>query len=135
MPNELSLDLLISWAIFYGFFNIHIKHQTSSYKISEKLDLALMISILLALTTSFGLLIFYFIKVSWYWPFVLFMFGGSLGVILTKVFLGICNALQQLIITNGSEYDTSIGYVILIFTSFIIWPLSAYWFFNILITM
>lgn len=135
MPNELPLDLLISWAMFYGFFNIHIKHQTSSHKRSEKLDLALMISILLASLTFLGLLIIYFIKVSWYWPFVIFIFGGVLGVILTKVFLSICNALQQVIITDGSEYDTSIGYVILIFSSFIIWPLSAYWFFSLLITM
>jgi len=131
MPNELPLNLLISWALFFAFFNVHMKHSSNFQGASQKMEVALMLSTLLGSLTFFGLLIYYFLNVSWYWPFVIFIFGGFVGVTVTKIFLSICNAIQEVIL-NDNEDDPSIGFLALTFISFLGWPLSSYWVFTVI---
>ena len=76
--------------------------------------LALQASVILSCLVGLGLLVYYFIQVSWYWPLMLFVGGSLVG----GLFFGLL--------------DGMIGTLGMSLLSFIGWPASAVWAFFII---
>ena len=82
MPISMPLSLAIAWVLFFGFLNTHQRYANSFIGESQNFLLALLTSVLLGTLVGLGLLVYYFIHVSWYWPFVLFFLSSFVGGIL-----------------------------------------------------
>jgi hypothetical protein len=76
--------------------------------------LALQTSMSIGSLVGVGLLVYYFIQVSWYWPLVLFVISSLAG----GLFFGFL--------------DAKIGTLGMSLISFIGWPASAVWVFFII---
>ncbi len=132
MPNQFPLNLLMAWVLFYIFLITHVMHQHPySRGSSECFYIISSLSILSASISYWGLLIYYYTQVTWYWPFVLFIGGRILGNLILRTFLNICNALQGIILKDDDKV-LSIGLIVLIVLSFIGWPASALWVYSII---
>lgn len=107
--TELPWGLLISWGIFFGFLNTHIRHSSKFQGSSRKYEIALSLSVIFGFITMLALLILYFLKVSWYNPIILIIFGGVIGGII----FGFLDAL--------------VGLFKMSLLSFVGWPVSAIW--------
>lgn len=114
MTDSLPLSLVISWITFFGFVNTHQRHARDFRGASQAYLLALYISVIIGSLVGLGLLVYYFIQVSWYWPLVLFVGGSLVG----GFFFGFL--------------DAKIGLLGMSLVSFIGWPASAIWAFFII---
>ncbi|MBD3343041.1 MAG: hypothetical protein GF353_28345 [Candidatus Lokiarchaeota archaeon] len=114
MNSSMPLSLIISWLLFFGFLNTHQRHAKNFQGASRGYLLALQVSIFLGSLVGLGLLVYYFIQVSWYWPLVLFVVGSLIG----GFFFGFL--------------DIKIGTLGMSFISFLGWPASAIWIFFII---
>lgn len=117
MNSSLPISLIISWILFFGFVNTHQRHAEHFKGASQGYLLALYTSVILGRLVGLGLLIYYFIQVSWYWPIVLFLVGSLIG----GLFFGFL--------------DAKIGLLGMSLVSFIGWPASAIWAFLIIRSM
>jgi hypothetical protein len=111
MSQMLPWILLLSWTVFFGFLNIHIQHSSNFQGSSRKYEVILMFSTLLGCISFFTLLVLYFLKVSWYYPLIIFVSGALLS---SFIFI----LLKRLL-----------GMVTLSIISFVGWPVSAIWFY------
>lgn len=114
MSSSLPLSLLIAWVVLFGSINTHQRHAANFRGASAGFGLALQASTLLGLLVCLGLLVFYFLQVSWYWPLVLFAVGSILG--------GLAFGLL----------DSALGQPTMSILSFIAWPACAYWAYTII---
>ena len=114
MNSSIPLSLVISWILFFGFLNTHQRHAMRFQGASQGYLLALQTSLVLGSLVGLGLLIYYFVQVSWYWPLVLFVVGSLIG----GLFFGFL--------------DAKIGRLGMSLISFIGWPASAAWAFFII---
>jgi hypothetical protein len=114
MVSSMPIPLIISWILFSGFVNTHQRHARHFQGASQGYLFALYASVTLGSLAGLGLLVYYFIQVSWYWPLVLFLGGSLVGGILFGFF------------------DAKIGLLGLSLASFIGWPSSAIWAFLII---
>jgi hypothetical protein len=114
MLSSLPIQLLIAWVLFFGFVNTHQRHARNFQGASQGFLLCLNASVILGSLVGLGLLIYYFIQVSWYWPLVLFAVGSLIG----GLFFGFL--------------DIKIGTLGISLVSFIGWPASAVWAFFII---
>lgn len=114
MNSSIPLSLVISWVLFFGFVNTHQRHAMHFQGASQGYLLALQASFILGSLVGLGLLVYYFIQVSWYWPLVLFVVGSIIG----GLFFGFLEA--------------KIGTLGMSLISFIGWPASAVWAFSII---
>ena len=108
MPISMPFTLVIAWVLFFGFINTHERHANSFKGESQNYLSALHASVLLGTLVGLGLLIYYFIHVTWYWPFILFFLGGLIGGILF------------------GTLDAKINPLILSVAGFIAWPIAAF---------
>ena len=113
MNSSMPLMLIISWILFFGFLNTHQRHTSHFQGASQGYLLALQASVILGSLIGLGLLVYYFVQVSWYWPLLLFVVGSLIG----GIFFGFLDAK---IGTLGMS---------LIFLG---WPASAIWTFFII---
>jgi hypothetical protein len=109
MSDSLPFSLIAAWVIFFGFVNTHQRHARDFHGASQGYYLALQTSVLVGTLVCFGLLIYYFMQVAWYWPIVLFA-GGSLAGGLLFGWL-----------------DAKIGLFGMSMLAFVGWPASAVW--------
>ncbi|MDZ7696039.1 MAG: hypothetical protein U5R49_03610 [Deltaproteobacteria bacterium] len=79
MNSSMPLPLIISWLLFFGFLNTHQRHARHFQGASQGYLLALQASVILGCLVGLGLLVYYFIQVSWYWPIVLLVVGSLVG--------------------------------------------------------
>jgi hypothetical protein len=114
MDSSIPIPLIISWILFFGFVNTHQRHAMHFQGASQGYLLALYASLILGSLVGLGLLVYYFIQVSWYWPLVLFLVGSLVGGLLFG-FL-----------------DTKIGLLGMSLVSFIGGPSSTIWAFLII---
>jgi len=114
MNSSMPLPLIISWLLFFGFLNTHQRHARHFQGASQGYLLALQASVILGSLVGLGLLVYYFIQVSWYWPLVLFVVGSLIG----GIFFGFL--------------DVKIGTLGMSVVSFLGWPASAIWTFFII---
>lgn len=114
MGSSIPLPLMISWVLFFGFVNTHQRHAMRFQGASQGYLLALYASVTLGSLVGLGLLVYYFIQVSWYWPLVLFVGGSLVG----GLFFGFL--------------DVKIGMLEMSLVSFIGWPISVIWAFFII---
>jgi len=114
MDSLLPIPLMISWVLFFGFVNTHQRHAMHFQGASQGYLLVLYVSVILGCLVGLGLLVYYFIQVSWYWPLVLFLVGSLVG----GFFFGFL--------------DAKIGLLGMSLVSFIGWPASAIWAFLII---
>lgn len=109
MNSSMPIPLIISWVFFFGFLNTHQRHAGHFQGASQGYLLALQASVILGCLVGLGLLVYYFIQVSWYWPLVLFIVGSLIG----GIFFGFL--------------DAKIGTFGMSLISFLGWPASAIW--------
>lgn len=114
MPISMPLSLAIAWVLFFGFLNTHQRYANSFIGESQNFLLALHTSVLLGTLVGLGLLVYYFIHVSWYWPFVLFFLSSFVGGILF------------------GTLDAKINPLIISIAGFVAWPLAALWVFYVI---
>ena len=114
MDSSIPIPLMISWVLFFGFVNTHQRHAMHFQGASQGYLLALYASVILGCLAGLGLLVYYFIQVSWYWPLVLFLAGSLVG----GLFFGFL--------------DAKIGLLGMSLVSFVGWPASAIWAFFII---
>jgi hypothetical protein len=114
MLAEMPWSLLAAWTVFFGCVNTHQRHASHFGGRSPGYAFALYISVLVGSAAGLGLLVFYFVKVSWYWPFLLFAFGSVLGGILFGILDGFVGPLAMNIL------------------AWIGWPAAAIWAFFII---
>lgn len=107
MNSSMPLPIIISWLLFFGFLNTHQRHAKRFQGASQRYLLALQASLILGSLVGLGLLVYYFIQVSWYWPLVLFVVGSLIG----GLFFGFL--------------DVKIGTLVMSLISFLGWPASA----------
>lgn len=113
IANSMPLSLIISWSLFFNFINTHQRHADRYQGASQAYFFALQVSFVIGCFVGLGLLIYYFMQVSWYWPLVLFLLGTISGVLFGFL-------------------EVKIGIVGLSLFSFIGWPASAIWTFLII---
>ena len=109
MSTSLPLQLIVAWVLLFGFINTHQRHASSFRGASQGYHFALQASVLVGTVAGFGLLIYYFIQVSWYWPLVLFAVGSLAGGLIFGVL------------------DAKVGQLIMSTSAFIGWPVAAVW--------
>lgn len=112
MGNSLPLSLIVAWGIFFGLVNTHQRHARDFHGSSQGYYLALQTSTLFGTVVGFGLLIYYFTQVAWYWPIVLFAIDSLVGGLL----LGWLDAKIG-----------QIGQVAMGIFAFVGWPAAAAW--------
>lgn len=110
MPTSLPLPLIIAWVAFFGFLNTHQRHASNFKGSSQSFHLALNLSVLLGILVGLGLLIYYFLQVSWYWPLILFVVGSIAGGLIFGLL------------------DAALGSLTVSIIAFIGWPAAATWF-------
>jgi hypothetical protein len=113
MQASLPISLIIAWCVFLGFLQVHSQHYSKFKGTSQSFLQALSISLFLGVPIGFGLLIYYFVQVAWYWPLVL-LFISLIGAI----FFGIIEA--------------AIGSLTVSLIGFVGWPAAAVWLFFII---
>lgn len=114
LPGDaLPSSLIIAWSLFFGALNTHQRQLTRSSDATLGYQLALKASFSFGGLVGLGLLVYYFIQVAWFWPFVLFMIGGLASALFF------------------STLDVTIGTTGTSLISFICWPASAVWVFLI----
>lgn len=93
MPDQLPLEVFLGWAALFAFICAHAHHEkmikSCRIKASGRLLRMVEISSLLGLIIGSGILIFYFIKVRWYWAFALAIFGSFVGAISAGLLFGL----------------------------------------------
>jgi hypothetical protein len=109
MTASLPWSLLIAWSLFFGFINTHQRHAMRFRGASERYLLALQVSVLFGCLIGLALLIFYFTRVAWYWPFLLFLAGTILGGI------------------SFGVLDAKLGTRTMTMLAWIGWPAAAIW--------
>jgi hypothetical protein len=82
MSSSMPLSLIAAWAVLFGSVNTHHRHARHFRGASQHYLLALNVSVLLDSIVALGLLGYYFTHVAWYWPFVLFVVGGTISGLL-----------------------------------------------------
>ena len=106
-------SLILVWAMFFGFVNTH-QRQLRDFRGTQGFHLILLASFSLGCVIGLALLIFYFTRVAWYWPLLLFVVGSLVG--------GIVFGLL----------DAAIGTLTVSLIAFAGWPASAIWLFYII---
>jgi hypothetical protein len=106
-----QLELFVSWVVFLCFFFIHYDHFKQFQGASEKYRHALGFSTLCGMFAFVGLLVFCFIKGSWYQPLLLLV----LGLVCCGVILGVLKS--------------KIGILPLSLIALVGWPTAAVWVF------
>ncbi len=114
MNSSIPLSLIIAWIFFFGFVNTHQRHAMRFQGASQGYLLALQASMIIGSLVGLGLLAYYFILVSWYWPLVLFVISS----LACGLFFGFL--------------DAKIGTLEMSLIAFIGWPVSAVWVFFII---
>lgn len=109
MPTSMPLVLVLAWVLLFGCVNTHQRHASRFRGASQSFLMALQASVLLGTLVGFGLLIYYFTQVAWYWPLVLFMAGSLVGGLLFGLL------------------DVSVGALVMSFLAFVGWPAAAVW--------
>ncbi len=117
MSASLPWTLVIAWSLFAGFINTHQRYERSFRGSSEVFRSVLVLSYFLGSVTGLGLLIFYFTKVTWYWPILLLI----ISIIFIVVVFGFFEA--------KTGYGGLFAFSLL---SFIGWPACAIWIFLII---
>ena len=114
LPGDaLPSSLIIAWSLFFGALNTHQRQLTRFSCATPGYHLALKASFGFGGLVGLGLLVYYFIQVAWYWPFVLFVIGSLASALFFSVL------------------DVTIGTIGMSLISFICWPASAVWAFLI----
>jgi hypothetical protein len=113
MSHSLPWLLFLAWVFFSGFVDTHRRHAANFHGSSQGFLVALSASAILGWVVGFGLLIYYFVRVAWYWPLVLLVLGGTVGAFLFGIL------------------DRLIGQLILSLFAFLGWPAAALWAFLI----
>lgn len=93
MPTSLPLLLLVSYVGLVMFLVGHSYHEKNMAKsfdglMRSRLFEAVRISSLLGALSAIGLLIFYFVKVKWYWAGGLLVVGAMLGSVVAGMYMG-----------------------------------------------
>jgi len=109
MSASLPFSLMVAWIMFFGFINTHQRHAQHFQGASRSYEFALYISVALGCLIGLGLLVFYFIRVAWYWPIVLFVIGSAIGGLL----FGLLDAI--------------VGELVMSILAFVGWPAMAAW--------
>lgn len=116
MPNSLPLTLVIAFTLFLGFGAEQQRHLRHFQGRSQSTLHALNLSVFLATITAIGLLVYYGMQTSWYWPIILFMLALVIGPI---IFGFVARSLG----TMGTPVISMLG--------FAGWPAAAVWTFFI----
>lgn len=109
MPTSMPLTLVVAWVLLFGFVNTHQRHAMRFEGASRTYLFALQASFLLGSLIGLGLLIYYFTRVAWYWPLVLFAIGSLIGGLLFGLL------------------DAKLGQLIMSLVAFVGWPAAAIW--------
>ena len=117
MPESMPLALVIASVFFGGFVNTHERHQRNFKGASRGFLLALQVSLFIGTLVGFGLVIYYFIQVAWYWPILLIVISALVGGLLF------------------GALDTVIGQLNMSMLAFLGWPVAAMWQFYIINTL
>lgn len=90
MPTSLSLQLLFGWIMFLGCVTAQAAYErrilASHVDESARILKAIQISNGLALLIGLAVLVFYFLKVAWFWPIVLLIGGAVAGNVVRRLF-------------------------------------------------
>ena len=92
MFSSLPISLIISWILFFGFLNTHQRHAAHFKGASKGYHIALQISVILGSLVGLGLLVYYFLQITWYWPIVLFVIGS----LISGLFFGLLDNCPRL---------------------------------------
>ena len=114
MSNAMPISLIFAWAVFFGLVNTHQRHVRRLLGTSAIYRSAVRFSSVFGSLVGAGLLIYYLMKVAWYWPLVLLVIGSSIGGLFF------------------SWLDKTMGGPSLSFFAFFGWPISAVWTFLII---
>lgn len=114
MSSALPIELALAWTIFFGSVSTHQRHASNFHGASQGIAAALKLSTVLGALVGFTLLLYYFTRVSWYWPIILFAVGSIAG--------GLLFGLLDKVTPQPT----------LSLLSFFIWPAAAIWTFVIL---
>ena len=114
MNELLPLSLIISWTLFFGFLNSQQRHAGSFRGESQWALFALNVSGIVGCLVGFGILIYYFMHVAWFYPILLFLAGALVAGIIFGIL------------------DRIIGLLGLSLFAFIGWPSAAVWSFFII---
>ncbi|PWW47763.1 hypothetical protein [Melaminivora alkalimesophila] len=114
MPESLPLSLLVAWVLYFGFLNTHQRHSSRFQGASQAFNAALNLSVILGVLAGLALLVYYFIRVAWYWPFLLFVAGSVIAGLLFGVL------------------DRKVSQPALSLLGFLAWPAAAIWAFLII---
>jgi hypothetical protein len=109
MADSLPLSLILAWVLFTGFVGTHRRHLSQFRGVSQNFRQVLVLSSTLGWLVGLSLLAYYYVQVTWFWPFVL----AALGLILGGIGFGLLEGLL-------SVFSLSI-------IGFFGWPLSAWW--------
>lgn len=109
MPVSMPVSLLAAFVLFAGFVSSNQRHASNFHGTSAKFLQVLQASVVLGTFVGIGMLIFYFTKVSWYWPLILF----AISAVLAGLLFGILDAV--------------VGKLQLSFLALLGWPASAVW--------
>lgn len=109
MSASLPIILMAAWGLLFGFVNTHQRHASNFRGSSRGFLAVLQASVLLGTLVGLGLLVFYFTRVSWYWPLVLFALGSAVG--------GLVFGLL----------DVKLGQLAMSIIAFLGWPAAAIW--------
>jgi hypothetical protein len=90
MPTSLPLQLLFGWVMFLACVTAQAAYErrilANHVEESARMLKAIQISNGLALLVGFAVLVFYFLKVAWFWPLVLVIGGAMAGNVVRHLF-------------------------------------------------
>ena len=109
MASSLPWVLILAWAVFFGFVATHQRHAGNFKGSSQIFLLALNLSAVLGFGTAIGLLIYYFVRVAWYWPIILFVVGSLLAGAIASIL------------------HRALGSLTVSLLAFVGWPAAAVW--------
>ncbi len=114
MADPLPLSLISAFILFFGFLNTHQRHAARFQGASQVYLMGLNVSMLAGSVVGIGLLIYYGMQTSWYWPIGLFLIGSLTGGLLF------------------GWLDVIFGLLGMSMAAFLGWPISAYFMYSII---
>ena len=117
MSDPISIQIILSSGLLWGSVINH-QRQLKDFRGSSQSYLnALLFSTVMGTIIFLCLLIFYFTKVNWYYPFILFLIDTLLAITLFTLF------------------DLIIGVFPMSLISWITWPIGAIWFYKAILIL
>jgi uncharacterized membrane protein len=117
MSGPISIEIILASTLLWGSVNNHQRQVRDFRGASQSYLGALTISTVIGSLIGLGLMLFYFTKMAWYYPLILFVID------------------LFLIATVFTFFDLIIGVFPMSLISWITWPIGAIWFYKAILTL